>query len=92
MCILFITLQPKIFHLATDTGINEITVTGDSKKQISFCTHFALQWSIDQLMHYTETSSSMFDKIFVNNNNNLLLSGIGVPVLYQELTLSLYNS
>ena len=58
-------------HLAVDTGLNDIIVTGDfnfnllstqtSRKIEYFCTQFSLYQSIDQPTHFTDNSSSLLD-------------------------------
>lgn len=82
-------------HLAVDTGITDIIVTGDfnfniynqqtSRKIESFCNQFALYQSINEPTHYTETSSSLLDIILVSNKDRLLLSGVGDPFLNQDI-------
>ena len=88
------TIEDSI-HLAVDTGLNDIIVTGDfnfnllsaqtSRKIEYFCTQFSLYQSIDQPTHFTENSSSLLDIIFIHNKDHLILSGVGDPFLDQQL-------
>ena len=81
--------------LAVDTGISDIIITGDlnvnfltpqtRRKIDSLCIQFMLYQSINQPTHFTETSSSLIDIIFVSDKEHLVLSGVGDPFLHQEL-------
>ena len=82
-------------HLAIDTGIQDIIVTGDfnfnmSNAQLSvkikdLCEQFAFNQVIDEPTHYTEHSSSLLDIILTNNTDRVILSGVGDPFLAQEV-------
>lgn len=91
----YFTAIETSLNLAVDTGFNDIIVTGDfnfnmltpntARKINSLCSQFALQQSIDEPTHYTETSSSMIDLILVHNPNTLITSGVGEMFLNQAL-------
>ncbi|MCU7958379.1 MAG: reverse transcriptase family protein, partial [gamma proteobacterium symbiont of Bathyaustriella thionipta] len=82
------------FHLAVDTGITDIVITGDfnynmlaeptRNKIASVCQQFALTQHVTEPTHYTENSASLLDIIMVTNNNSLYLSGVGDPFLSQD--------
>ena len=46
-------------------------------KITSLCEQLSLVQSIEKPTHFTETSSSLIDLILVNNNEHLILSGVG---------------
>ena len=81
--------------MAIDTGHNDIVITGDfnlnmltnntARKINLLCSEFALHQSIAEPTHYTETSSSLLDLLFVHNQNSLVVSGVGDPFLEQDL-------
>ena len=81
--------------LAIDTGINDIIITGDlnvdylkentRKKIADICNQYTLTQIIDEPTHFTEHSSSLIDIIVVNNNKNIVLSGVGEPFLSQNI-------
>lgn len=81
-------------NLATDTGYNDIIVTGDfnlnmlsnhtARKINSLCAEFAFHQSIDEPTHYTENSSSLIDIVLVHNRDSLISSGVGDPFLGQD--------
>ena len=82
-------------HLAIDTGIQEIIVTGDfncnmlntqlSVKIRDLCEQFSLEQVINEPTHYTEHSSSLLDVILTSNKDHLILSGVGDPFLTQDV-------
>ena len=82
-------------HLAIDTGIQDIIVTGDfnfdmlspnlSGKIRNLCLQFSLTQTINEPTHYTENSSSLLDLIVTSNNTQIIFSGVGDPFLNQEL-------
>ena len=82
-------------HLAIDTDIPDIIVTGDfnfnmlspltSRKIESFCTQFSFFQLITDPTHFTEHSSSLIDILLVSNKDHLILSGVGDPFLQQEI-------
>ena len=82
-------------HLALDTGIQDIIVTGDfnfnmvnaqlSVKIKDLCEQFSLEQVINEPTHYTEYSSSLLDIILTNNKDHIILSGVGDPFLTQEV-------
>ena len=83
------------FHLATDTSINDIIITGDfnfnvlnaqhSRKIEALCRQFSLYQIITEPTHFTENSSSLLDTILVNNKNHVTTSGVGDPFLDQNI-------
>ena len=88
------TIEDSI-HLAVDTGINDIIITGDFNLNVlnnpsfqkvqTLCNQFALHQSINEPTHFTEHSSSSIDLILVSNKDHLVLSGVGDPFLNQEV-------
>ena len=90
----FSTVEDSI-HLAIDTGISDIIVTGDfnynilntqsSRKITSCCEQFSLTQMINEPTHYTETSSSLIDLVLVSNKAHVISSGVGDPFLCQEI-------
>ena len=90
----FSTVEDSI-HLAIDTGISDIIVTGDfnynilntqsSRKVTSCCEQFSLTQMINEPTHYTETSSSLIDLVLVSNKAHVISSGVGDPFLCQEI-------
>ena len=82
--------------MATDTGCNDIVITGDfnlnmfknnSARKINlFCSDFGMHQSITEPTHYTERSEpSLIDLILVHNPDSLVASGVGDPFLEQNL-------
>jgi hypothetical protein len=81
-------------NLAYDSGIKDIIITGDfnlnvlhhpsSRKINSFCQRYGLTQIIEETTHHTEHSSSIIDLIFVNDIENVVLSGVGDPFLEQN--------
>ena len=55
------------------------------RKIEALCTQIMLFQTITQPTHFTETSSSLIDVILVSNKDHLVISGVGDPVLHQEL-------
>ena len=90
----FSSIEDSI-HLAIDTGIQDIIVTGDfnfnmSNEQLSvkvkdLCEQFSFEQVIEEPTHYTEHSSSLLDIILTNNTDHIILSGVGDPFLTQEV-------
>ena len=82
-------------HLAVDTGIQDIIVTGDynynmlnsqtSSKIKSICEQFSFTQTINAPSHFTEHTSSFIDIILTNNENHLLFTEVGYPFLKQEV-------
>ena len=82
-------------NLAVDSGVNDIIITGDfnlnmqnvqsARKITSLCEQLSLVQSIEEPTHFTETSSSLIDLLLVNNNEHLILSGVGDPFLHQDI-------
>ena len=78
--------------LATDTGIEEIVVTGDLNlnmlnphsraKILDVCQTYNLTQLINEPTHYTETSSSIIDLILVSNLRSVELSRVSEPFCY----------
>ena len=92
--VIFSAIEDSI-NLAVDSGVNDIIITGDfnlnmqnvqSARKITFlCEQLSLVQSIDEPTHFTETSSSLIDLLLVNNNEHLILSGVGDPFLHQDI-------
>ena len=90
----FASIEDSI-HLAIDTGIQEITITGDfnfdmlspnlSGKIRNLCLKFSLTQTINEPTHYTENSSSLLDLILTSNNTQIIFNGVGDPFFNQEL-------
>ena len=90
----FTSIEDSI-HLAVDTGIQDIVVTGDfnfnmlsaqlSAKIKNLCEEFSLTQTINQPTHFTKHSSSLLDIILTSNDNHLIFSGVGDPFLSQDL-------
>ena len=82
-------------NLAVDSGVNDIIITGDfnlnmqnvksAHKITSLCEQLSLVQSIEEPTHFTETSSSLIDLLLVNNNEHLILSGVGDPFLHLDI-------
>lgn len=80
--------------LAVDTDINDIIVTGDfnydafntntNRKILSICQQFNMEQIIEESTHFTESSQSLIDLIFVSNKNTIIKSGVGEHILDQE--------
>ena len=81
-------------HLAVDTGISDIIITGDfnynmlsdqiNRKSLSLCQQFSLYQCITEPTHFSETSSSLIDIILTSNKNSVIYSGVGDPFLSQN--------
>ena len=90
----FSSIEDSI-HLAIDTGIQDIIVTGDfnfnmsneklSVKVKDLCEQFSFEQVIEEPTHYTEHSSSLLDIILTNNTDQVIFSGVGDPFLTQEV-------
>lgn len=82
-------------HLAVDTGIEDIVVTGDfnrnmlcpkaSQKIISLCTNFGMSQCVDSPTHFTENSCSLIDLMLISNPRNLLYCKVVDPCLSQNI-------
>ena len=92
--VIFSAIEDSI-NLAVDSGVNDIIITGDfnlnmqnvqsARKITSLCEQLSLVQSIEEPTHFTETSSSLIDLLLVNNNEHLILSGVGDPFLHQDI-------
>ena len=92
--VIFSAIEDSI-NLAVDSGVNDIIITGDfnlnmqnvqsARKITSLCEQLSLIQSIKEPTHFTETSSSLIDLLLVNNNEHLILSGVGDPFLHQDI-------
>ncbi len=81
-------------HLAVDTGIKDIIITGDFNYNILLpptsqkVDNISLQYNLHQIIndytHFTETSSSIIDLMFVSDKNTIVASGVADPFLNQE--------
>ena len=90
----FSSIEDSI-HLAVDTGIQDIIVTGDlnskmlnlqtSSKIKSVCEQFSFTHTINSPTHFTEHSSPLIDILLTNNENQLLYTEIGDHFLNQEV-------
>ena len=75
--------------LAIGSGISDIIVTGDfnynmlnpllTSKVQDLCQQFSLKQTIAEPTHFTEHSLSLLDLILTNNENHLIISGVGDP-------------
>ena len=82
-------------HLAIDTGIDDIIITGDfnfsmlnsqyARKINSLCQQFSLFQSVSEPTHFTDISSSHIDLLLVSNKYRIIVSGAGDPFLHQDL-------
>lgn len=78
-----------------DTGLSDIIITGDfnfdllneraSRKIESVFTQYTFFQAISQPTNFTEHSATLIDILLVNNENHLILSGVGDPFLDQEI-------
>ena len=55
-----------------------------ARKITSLCEQLSLVQSIEEPTHFTETSS-LIDLLLINNNEHLILSGVGGPFLQQDI-------
>ena len=82
-------------HLAVDTGVDDIILTGDfnlnmlnsqhARKINSLCQQFSLFQSISEPTHFTENSSSLIDLLLVSNKDRIIISGVSDPFLHQDI-------
>ena len=82
-------------HLAIDSGIDNIIITGDFNlntnnqqslnKVESICRDFSLTQTISDPTHFTESSESILDLIFTSNDDLILHSGVCDPFLQQDI-------
>lgn len=82
-------------HLAIDTNIDDVVISGDfnynmsnvatSRKIDSLCQQYSLHQCITEPTNFTEHSQSIIDIILVKNKQNILLSGVGEPILQQDI-------
>ena len=82
-------------HLAIDSGITDVIVTGDfnynlmndvtNRKILSICQQFSMHQYITEPTHFTENSYSLLDIILVSNTNNVITCGVGDPFLTQDI-------
>ena len=76
-------------HLAIDTRIDDVIITGDlnlnisnpqsARKIQSQSEQFSLPQCISKPTHFTEHSSSLIDILLLTKPNHLILSGVGDP-------------
>ena len=81
-------------HLASDSGIHDIIITGDfnfnmfdpqsSRKTNSICEQFSFSQTIQEPTHFTETSSSLIDLLIVSNKRHIINCGVSDPFLHQD--------
>ena len=81
--------------LATDTGVEDIVVTGDlnlnmlnqrSRMKITdLCQTYYLTQLINDPTNYTETSFSITDLVLVSNSHSVELSGVSEPFFSQDV-------
>ena len=82
-------------HLAIDSGITDVIVTGDfnynlmndvtNRKILSICQQFSMHQYITEPTHFTENSYSLLDIILVSNTNSVITCGVGDPFLTQDI-------
>ena len=82
-------------HLAVDTGIDDVIITGDLNLNMSnpqsackiqsLSEQFSLCQCISEPTHFTEHSSSLIDILLLTKPNHLILSGVGDPFLQQDV-------
>ena len=87
---LYYSTTEDSLHLAVDTDINDIIVTGDfnynmlnsqsSRKIEELCRLFALFQTINQQTHFT-----LLDLVLVSNKDHLVTSGVGDSFLCQDM-------
>ena len=75
--------------------MQNILITGDfnldvlksssNKKGFDLCQHFSLYQLIDEPTLHTESSSSIIDLFLASNINSIVLSGVGEPILDQNI-------
>ena len=88
------TMEESI-HLAVDTCINDIIITGDfnismynsqsARKINDFYNQFSLTQVVNGPTQFTEHSSSLIDLMLVSNPTHVILKGVGDPFLGQDL-------
>ena len=93
--LIYNTTMEDSIHLAVDTGINDIIITGDfnlnmynsqsARKINDLCYQFSLTQVINEPTHFTEHFSSLIDLMLVSNPNHVILNGVGDPFLGQDL-------
>ena len=81
-------------HLASDSGIHDIVITGDfnfnmfnsqsSLKINSICEQLSFSQMIQEPTHFTEHSSSLIDIIIVSNKRHVINCGVSDPFLHQD--------
>ena len=81
-------------NLASDTGVNDIIVTGDfnynslNQQSLRKINSISQQFNLNQVIveptHYTENSSSIIDLLFVSDTSLTVASGVTDPFLNQE--------
>ena len=91
----YYSLLEDSIHLAVDTGIDDIIITGDfnfnmlnsqyARKINLPCQQFSLYQSISEPTHFKENSSSLIDLLLVSNKDRIIFSGISDPFLQQDL-------
>ncbi|MEW8546337.1 MAG: endonuclease/exonuclease/phosphatase family protein [Candidatus Thiodiazotropha sp.] len=82
-------------HLAIDSGITDVIVTGDfnynllndvtNRKIFSICQQFSMHQFITEPTHFTENSNSLLDIILVSNKHSVITCGVGDPFLTQDI-------
>ena len=82
-------------HLAADSGIQDIVITGDfnfnmlntqsSRKVNSICEELSLLQMIQDPTHFIENSSSLIDLIIVSNKNRVINCGVGDSFLHEDI-------
>ena len=81
-------------HLASDSGIHDIVITGDfnfnmfnsqsSRKINSICEQLSFSQMIQEPTHFTEHSSSLIDILIVSNKRHVINCGVSDPFLHQD--------
>ena len=90
----YTNLKEYSISLATDTGISDTIILSDfnfnqsnpqmSRKITSICQQFRLEQLISEPTHFTESSCSLLDLIFVSCGHRVIASSVGEPVLNQN--------
>ena len=91
----YLTTIENSIHLATDTGIQNILITGDfnfnmlnarpASKINDLCQQYSLKQTIDEPTHFFDDTPSLLDLILTSNSDHLLYTGVGDPFLTQQV-------
>ena len=91
----YYSLNEDSIGLAMDSDISDVIITGDFNLNIinqqqyrkveSLCNEYNMTQRIDEPTHFTESSISIIDLLFVTNKTSVLTTGVGEPCL--DLTM-----